>query len=404
MRNGELERRLRAQREPAPKPALRTRLEQGIPDAFRQRESRWRQERTWAMAKVGAVAATLTVVVAVLGWFVLGFILGPGGSGVAFAAMLEPVAQATGKVEGVHVVIRVLTRPGEDFAFANLGGDLQKVEAWIRGPSGPEDPGRSRLEKLDRIYCFDGKELISYHPAKKEAFRAKASQGAADLLLFWPATWVRQILSTPSKDVEVLSHEEKSGKGRLLLHERAAKLDPRQEPSFWSDFDRETEIEWDLSTLRLTGLEQWVFDRGERRLFSELVSIEYLPAIDESVFHLDLPPDVRWGGERHASSEIAALGPRDLARVFFEAAMEGDRATLEMVCPSPATVDAMLGGDRRPSRIYYIGEPFRSGSYPGVYVPYRVRFGSGPKSVVKEYQMAVRNDNPEHRWVFDGGI
>jgi hypothetical protein len=297
----------------------------------------------------------------------------------------------------------MLTRPGEDFAFANLEGDLQKVEAWIRGPSGPEDPGRSRVEKPDRIYCYDGKETISYHPAKKEAFRAKAAGGSADLLLLWPATWVRQILSVPSKDVEVLAHEEANGKGRLLLRERGAPLDPRQKPSFWSDFDRETEVEWDLGTLLLTGLRRWVFDNGDKRLFSELVSVEYLPTIDEAVFRLEIPADVRWGGEKEAPPGMAATGPRELARLFFEAAIVRDRPALEVYCPSPSMVDRMIRDDG-PSRIYYIGQPYRSGSYPGYYVPYKVRFGRGPSSWVKEYQMAVRNDNPQRQWVWDGGI
>ncbi len=46
------------------------------------------------------------------------------------------------------------------------------------------------------------------------------------------------------------------------------------------------------------------------------------------------------------------------------------------------------------------GEPFRSGDYPGVYVPYKVRFSAG----VREHNLALRNDNPQNRWVYHGGI
>ena len=38
---------------------------------------------------------------------------------------------------------------------------------------------------------------------------------------------------------------------------------------------------------------------------------------------------------------------------------------------------------------------------PQVYVPYEIRFKDGE---VKKWQLAIRCDNPEHRWYFDGGL
>jgi hypothetical protein len=48
-----------------------------------------------------------------------------------------------------------------------------------------------------------------------------------------------------------------------------------------------------------------------------------------------------------------------------------------------------------------IGEPFKSGVYAGYFVPYTIRLRKGEN---KSYKLAVRNDNPERRWVVDGGI
>jgi RNA polymerase sigma factor (sigma-70 family) len=39
--------------------------------------------------------------------------------------------------------------------------------------------------------------------------------------------------------------------------------------------------------------------------------------------------------------------------------------------------------------------------YPGVYVPYEIRVKDGD---VRKWQLAIRCDNPEHRWYFDGGM
>jgi RNA polymerase sigma factor (sigma-70 family) len=39
--------------------------------------------------------------------------------------------------------------------------------------------------------------------------------------------------------------------------------------------------------------------------------------------------------------------------------------------------------------------------YPGVYVPYEIRVKCGD---VRKWQLAIRCDNPEHHWYFDGGM
>ena len=39
--------------------------------------------------------------------------------------------------------------------------------------------------------------------------------------------------------------------------------------------------------------------------------------------------------------------------------------------------------------------------YPGVYLPYEIRVKDGD---VRKWQLAIRCDNPEHRWYYDGGM
>jgi hypothetical protein len=341
--------------------------------------------------------AAASAAVIVMGWLMAGLVLGPGVTTSSFAATLEPVAAATSRVNAAHVVLRMLTREGEDFSYVNLDGQLERVEAWVEWPLRPEDPGRARIDKLDRIYRFDGEETIFYHPKRNEAYRGEGR--GVDLDLFWPGAWVRQIQSLPDDSVEVVAHEEKDSMGWLVLREKGASIEPL-EPSFLGDFDRETEVEWDLKTRRLTGLKRWVYVDGERRLFSELVSIEYLPSLDDRFFELELADDVRWGGVKKAPIELATLGPKEVARTVFDAALRGDRTTLEVFCGSPNMVDFLLDDRHRPTEILFIGEPFQVGGYHGVYVPYKVRFGSD----VKQFNLALRNDNEHRRWLFDGGI
>jgi len=394
MKDNELRRRLRAIREPAPPAALRTRLESGIPDFTEQREP-GTSRGSWTMFKIGTLTAAATVLIVAVLWIGIG----PGSVSATFAAALDPVVEATKDARAVHVVLRMLTRPGEDFGYVNLEGQPGTVEAWIEWPQAPGETGRARVDKQDRIYVYDGTQTIFYHPLRGEAFKGRGGFGHE---LFWPAAWVRQIRDGRSADVEILTHEENGGRGRLLIREPSHESGPL-EPSFLGDFERETEIAWDLETKLLTELRRWVFVDGERRLFSEIVSVEYLPSIEDAVFDLELPDDVRWGGVPEAPVAMLELGPREVARRLFDAALRRDRTELTLLCPSPSMVDFLLDPKHRPTEILYIGEPFRAGDYPGVYVPYRVRFGRGLFSV-KELNLALRNDNEQHRWVFDGGI
>jgi len=404
MRDRELRKRLRAIREPAPSPGLRVRLEEGIPGSFRRPERGRAPGRAWTMARIGTATAVGVAITVVAAWLFMTFVLGPASTAPAYAAVLETVAEATGEAGAVHMVLRMLTREGEDFPYVNLEGDLQEVEVWLQNPLQPGDRGRARVEKPDRIYCFDGKETIFYHPTRREATRGPGMYGGLDL--FWPAGWVRQILHSPSPGVEVLEHVEADGTGRLVVREKGAEMGGRA-PSSIGEFDRETEVVWDLATRRLAGLRRWVLEEGGKKLFAELVSIEYLPLLEEGIFTLDLPPDVTWAGVKEASTELALLGPREVAQRFFQAATEGDQATLEQLLPSPWFVKRILRF--RVTRVEYLGEPFRSGTYPGVFVPYRVEYRRvkgawGVSSGTAEHNLALRDDNPQRRWVVDGGI
>jgi len=346
------------------------------------------------MAKLAATATML----AGIAWLASTFLMGPVAP-PAFASVLEPVVHATGEADAVHVIMSVRTREGEDFLFVDPHGALMRVDAWVEWPRVAGAAGRLRIEKSDRIYSFDGARAVLYLPSRNEAYRIGSG---LNLELFWPAAWVRHLQSLPSKGVEVIDRRESERRGRLVLREAGAVIENR-EPAFLGEFDRETEVEWNLETERLTGLRRFVDYGGDRIMVSEIESIEYLPALDAKIFEPDLPGDVRWGGVHEGPLELLDLGPREVALRFFDAVIEGDRATLELLCPSPSTVDRLLDDERRATKIYFIGEPFRTGRYAGVYVPYKVRFGSD-LFAVKQHNLALRNDNPQNRWVFDGGI
>jgi hypothetical protein len=336
-------------------------------------------------------------------------LFGPTAVGVSWAERLESVASASGETGAVRIVERVRTRPGEDFGFVERHGDLIQVEAWVRWPRGNGDRGRARVEKPGLVYTFDGQEAISYYPNRPEAYRAPAERYRMDL--FWPEAWLRHLMALPEKNAEVVANAETNGAGRLVLRWKGPEVAGR-EPSFFEEFDREIEVTWDSTTRRLTGFNRWVLYQGERILFSELVAVDYSGDFSEEMFRQQVPSDVPWGKLADAPAVLNALGPREVADLFWRSAIAGDWETVAVFCKSPATIAWLQ--KNRPVELLELGEPLRTGAYGGVYVPYKVRYaGSGTDGggvpspaggVIREHRMALRNDNEFKRWVEDGGI
>ena len=336
-------------------------------------------------------------------------LFGPKAVGVSWAEKIESVAIASGETGAVRIVERVRTRPGEDFDFVEPRGDLIQEEAWVRWPRGNGDRGRARVEKPGLIYTFDGHEAISYYPNRPEAYRAPAERYRMDL--FWPEAWLRHLTALPDKDVEVVANEERDGGGRLVLRWKGPQVTGR-EPSSFEEFDREIEVTWDLTTRRLTGFKRWVLYQGERILFSELVAVDYPGDFPEETFQQQIPSGVPWGKLADAPVALNALGPREVADLFWRSAIAGDWGTVAVFSPSPATIAWLQ--KNQPVELLELGEPFSTGAYGGVYVPYKVRYagsateGGGVPSpaggVVREHRLALRNDNEFKRWVEDGGI
>ncbi|UCG57848.1 MAG: hypothetical protein JSU70_23655, partial [Phycisphaerales bacterium] len=68
---------------------------------------------------------------------------------------------------------------------------------------------------------------------------------------------------------------------------------------------------------------------------------------------------------------------------------------------SASAVDERIKNHLGGLEIISIGEPFKSGRYPGWFIPYEIKLSSGG---VRKHNLAVRNDNPAKRYVVDGGI
>ena len=94
------------------------------------------------------------------------------------------------------------------------------------------------------------------------------------------------------------------------------------------------------------------------------------------------------------------MTPGAVAKAIFQAcADENWEEFLKYYTRPEADEDwlEMMGG----LEIIRIGEPFKSKDYSGWFVPYEVKLKSGR---IMKHNLAVRNDNEEAIWLYDGGL
>jgi hypothetical protein len=93
-------------------------------------------------------------------------------------------------------------------------------------------------------------------------------------------------------------------------------------------------------------------------------------------------------------------GPKEVAAYFFDAFGREDwDAVLNVSQHTRVNNDVKRSYGRL--QVISLGEPFQSGIYPGYFVPYEIRLRNG---ATKSFKLAVRNDNPDRRWLVDGGF
>jgi hypothetical protein len=130
----------------------------------------------------------------------------------------------------------------------------------------------------------------------------------------------------------------------------------------------------------------------------EITSIRYNEPLPADLFTLALPADVSWLGTAEDLPVTGAIPatPREAALAFFEGAANRDWQRVATVTKADDRLKQYIGG----IQVVSVGEAFQSGRYPGWFVPYEIRFPGGE---TKKHNLAVRNDNPQKRFVLDGG-
>jgi hypothetical protein len=321
--------------------------------------------------------------------------------------------KAVSDLQSVYIRLNVRTLPRENFATIGLGYDFVEHEMWKQFG----DPPKWRVEKSGRVAVMDGQSSLLLIRGDRPDTGTAVKGGAGQSYDSWLELLdVDRVLDSELRlaeqngwDLQLAEETGPDGAPQLVVT-----IEATARGDFTNDWLKDKSISasdhrrvfrFDAETTRLEDLEVWVHTESGDVLVLDIEEIVYDPKIDPSLFALTLPEDVVWYVEPQVlpdNEKYAQMTPAEAARAFFQACADEDWDEVLKFWPR-SEVDQhtrdYLGG----VEIISIGEPFKSGQYPGWFVPYEIKLKSGWFRV-KKHNLAVRNDNPAQRYIVDGGI
>jgi hypothetical protein len=323
--------------------------------------------------------------------------------------VLTDAAKAVEDVKSIHIKARMRTLPRDNMGMIGLEYDFVPIEMWKK----VDDKGVVlwKVNKPGRVIVTNADSTIMLMGSNKAVKERPRPIGSFD-------TWYGHIMNVDGlidnalkttmnrTSDQLCMHNEvvKDGTELVIEIESAAQGDYANDylkNKFISDSDNKKVYRFDAETKLLKGFEVYVHTDKEDVLIFEVNDIEYNPQLDDGLFTLELPKDVIWAEQpKDIGDKYRQLTPKQMAEAFFKACSEENWDEFLKFWPMSAVDDNLksyLGG----LQVISLGEPFKSGLYPGWFVPYEIKMKDG---TVRKHNLAVRNDNPAKRYVFDGGL
>ncbi len=268
-----------------------------------------------------------------------------------------------------------------------------------------------KIEKPGRIVCWDGEKQYLYLPASSYALTAGKNAGFVE--------WMKHFFE-PKEILEREMEFAKSNNARYEIEKTIDEIILTVKTDALGDFhnnylknnsilesDNHRIYTFDKKTMLLKTFEFFIDADGKSTKVIHINNIAYNIPIEAGTFAISLPAGIEWRqlsnpGHIKAFTKVSS---KKAAQKFFAALQNKD---WEFISP---VWDALQISDKKKLEelksiyggleIISIGEPFKSGLYPGEFVPYKIKFKSGK---IKEFNLAIRNDNPTKTWVVDGGL
>jgi outer membrane lipoprotein-sorting protein/truncated hemoglobin YjbI len=324
------------------------------------------------------------------------------------AQVLTEAAKAVEDVRSIHIKARMRTLPGDNLGMIGLEFDFVPIEMWKK----VDDAGIVlwKVEKPGRVIVTNADSTIMLIKPNNAVKEEPCPVGSFD-------TWYGHLMNVDEIIDNVLKETMEQSSGQLCMHNEVLKegtelvleTESTAQGDFTNDWCKNTFItesdhkkvyHFDAETKLLKGFEVYVHTDKENILVFEVTDIEYNPQIDNSLFTLELPADVIWFQEPKPladNEKYQQMTPKQAAEAFFKAC--ADRNWDEVLkFWSASRVDERLKEYLGGLEIISIREPFKSGLYPGWFVPYEIKLSL----TASEFYMRLSNANSAKRFVITG--
>ena len=309
---------------------------------------------------------------------------------------------ALSKSSSMHIKMKIRTLKGDNFEL--IGTDYGFVTHHIKVDF--STPKKWLIEKKGRTVICDGKN--QYLNMQNEDFVIKA--GVSVGFVGWLS-----ILFTPEKILEIEKERSLKDNSNYTVNETKDQLIltvySKAQGDFTNDYLKNSSVMesdnkrvfcFDKKTDQLLSFKLYIIKDKKEILIMKTTYIKYDEVFKESEFGVqtfgikeiknaeDLTPKT--------DEYLKTKTPEEIARYFFDACAQNEWEKAEKIYPFMNFMEKRsLSG----LEIIEIGTSFKSGTYPGVFVPYSIKLKSGH---IKKHNVAIRNDNEEKMWMIDGGI
>jgi hypothetical protein len=365
---------------------------------FRERVMRAIEEeslkkRSWLVRWPGWVTAGCTVAALLM----LVPMLHTGrkaSAGNLWAQSIDALANA----KSIHIIGRIRTLPGDNFELIGTKYDFVSVEIW----RDYTNPPQWRVEKPGRMVVMKGKTATMY--ISKTNSVSSGPSGAGYIEWLRPMLDPQSILECESAAGAETQTSEADGALTVSVRRKAGgdlTHDWAKNKSI-AESDHVSVYHLDSATKRLQGLEVYVSVDGKDQLVADFSDIRYNETFPPALFVLQIPADATklLDASEMKPAAVALAGTKEVAQYLFDSLAHerwDDVLAVFPVNKVDPRVREYYGG----LQVISIGEAFQSGLYPGYFVPYEIRLANGE---VRKHKLAVRNDNPRHTWMVDGGF
>lgn len=325
----------------------------------------------------------------------------------AAVQMLTEASKAVEDVKSIHIKAQMRTLPGDNFGNIGLDLDFVPIEMWKK----VDDAGvlRWRIEKPQRVIVTDGNSTIMLI---RPNYAVKAERtypiGCFDTW-FGPLMNVDGLLDSamrkaknrPDTELHLRQTVSSSGPESVLEIDSNAAGDLTNDylkNKFIFESDHKEVYCFDAETKLLKGFEVFVHTNKGDVLIFEVNEIEYNPQLDNGLFTLELPQDVIWSQEPQVlpdNEKYVNMTPKQAVEAFLGACADANWDEF-LKFQGSSRVDEGIKEIYGGLEIINIGEPFKSGIYPGWFVPYEVKLRP------VEVNVRLSNANSAKRFVITG--